>query len=60
MEIIKRKVKVRIKKLETNRRIQNQPTMIMINGREKKIIHVCYAVIISQKSVIIVTKSLNS
>ena len=58
--IIKRRVKVRIKNLETNRRIQDQPTMITIKGREKQNIHVCYAeATISQKSVPIGTKSPN-
>ena len=42
LEIIKRKVKVKIKNLETKRRIQNQPPMIMIKGKEKKNIHVYY------------------
>ena len=50
--IIKRRVKIKIKNPETNRRIQDQPIMITIKGREKQNIHFCYAeVTISQKRV---------
>ena len=43
METIKIKVKLKTKKLETNRRIQNQPSMRTIKGKEKLNIHVYYA-----------------
>ena len=60
LAIIKRKVKVKTKNLETNRRIQNQPPMITIKGKEKQNIHVCYAeVTISQNSVPVGTESPN-
>ena len=55
---IKRKVKIEIKNLETNRRLHDQPIMTTAKGKGRINILVCYAVVtIFQRSVPVKTKS---